>query len=205
MIDWPQVQMRLKAAGYDPGPIDGDPGRGTYGALFAYAAGRKLDEAPARGFGIAAAVHIPAAGIDDDPLNLAAFFGQTCHESGGYRWLHERGGSAYFAKYDGRKDLGNTQPGDGARYHGRGILQITGRANYRDLGRLTGFDFEAEPDLVARPDMGVMLACRYWTTRNIGPLARAGNDLGVTRKVNGGTKGLDERIHLTNRMKGLLI
>ena len=96
--------------------------------------------------------------------------------------------------YGGRTSLGNSEPGDGARFIGRGFLQITGRANYRALGRRIGVDLEAEPELAARPDIAVRLACAYWTMRRINETCDAGSFRAVTRRINGGLTGYADRL-----------
>jgi putative chitinase len=96
--------------------------------------------------------------------------------------------------YGGRADLGNTEPGDGARFIGRGFLQITGRANYRALGERLGLDLEAEPELAARPDIAVRLACAYWTMRRINEPCDAGRFHEATRRINGGATGYADRV-----------
>lgn len=96
--------------------------------------------------------------------------------------------------YGGRADLGNTEPGDGARFIGRGFLQITGRANYRALGRMLGLDLEAEPELAARPDIAVRLACAYWTSRKINEACDCGRFREATRRINGATVGYADRV-----------
>ena len=96
--------------------------------------------------------------------------------------------------YGGRADLGNTEPGDGARFIGRGFLQITGRANYRVLGREIGLDLEAEPELAARPDIAVRLACAYWTLRHINEACDVGSFEAATRRINGGLTGYGDRL-----------
>lgn len=95
--------------------------------------------------------------------------------------------------YGGRADLGNTKPGDGARYVGRGYLQVTGRANYREIGALIGFDLEAEPDCAAEPDTAVKIACAFWTARRLNALCDTGRFFDVSRRVNGGSTGYDDR------------
>ncbi|HEX6858922.1 MAG TPA: glycoside hydrolase family 19 protein [Caulobacteraceae bacterium] len=96
------------------------------------------------------------------------------------------------AVYGGR--LGNTDPGDGARYIGRGYLQITGRANYREMGARIGVDLEAEPERAAEPDIAVEIACAYWTARDINTPADAGDFREVTRRINGGLNGYEDRL-----------
>jgi putative chitinase len=96
--------------------------------------------------------------------------------------------------YGGRADLGNTQPGDGARYIGRGFLQITGRANYRTLGDQLGLDLEAQPELAADPAVAIRAACAYWTSRDINAPCDAGRFHDATRRINGGAIGYADRI-----------
>jgi Chitinase class I len=98
-------------------------------------------------------------------------------------------------KYEGRLDLGNTQPGYGPHYHGRGPIQLTGRANYRAAGRDLGLPLEQNPEKAADPDVAFRIAGWYWTTRNLNRFADEG-DAGlreVTRLINGGYNGLDDR------------
>jgi len=96
--------------------------------------------------------------------------------------------------YGGRADLGNTEPGDGARYIGRGFLQITGRANYRALGERLGLDLEAEPERAAEPAVAVRLACAYWTSRNINGPCDRGQFYEAIRRVNGAAIGYADRL-----------
>jgi putative chitinase len=123
-------------------------------------------------------------------LRVCHFLAQAAHESASFRTLEEyASGSAY----EGRKDLGNTQKGDGVRYKGRGIFQLTGRANYRQIGNLIGADLENNPELAETPKISVLTALEYWRSRNLNALADADDIMGVTRKINGGTNGFDDR------------
>ena len=81
------------------------------------------------------------------PLRISHFMAQIEHESGGFKYLKELGNDAYFSKYEGRKDLGNTEAGDGIKFKGRGYIQITGRANYTVLSKDTRIDFLNNPKL----------------------------------------------------------
>ena len=128
-------------------------------------------------------------------LRIAAFLAQIGHESGSLVYSKELGGPSYFAKYDGRKDLGNTQPGDGGRFCGRGLIQITGRANYgRASQALFGDDrLLKTPELLEQPEWAAKSAVWYWTTRNLNALADADRFTDITRAINGGTNGLEDR------------
>jgi putative peptidoglycan binding protein len=115
--------------------------------------------------------------------------------------INEYGGNAYFTKmYEGRKDLGNTQPGDGARYHGRGYIQLTGRANYRAYGQKLGLPLEQNPDLALRPDVAARILARYMKDRGIDRLAEQGDWQGVRRAVNGGLNGWDRFSSLVTQL-----
>lgn len=140
------------------------------------------------------------------PLNelpvLAQFLAQVMHESGGLRYVREIWGPTKAQRgYEGRADLGNVKPGDGKRYMGRDVLQITGRANYRALTvwvRKTfgkGPDFEANPELLESPEwLGIGAIWYFLTRKGLLDYARAGNIEMVTRRVNGGLNGYQDRL-----------
>lgn len=138
-------------------------------------------------------------------LRLCHFLAQAAHETDGFRTLQEYGGAAYFARYEGRRDLGNVNPGDGARYHGRGIFQLTGRANYRRYGALIGVDIEAEPERAMEPETSLAIALAYWRDRRIDEAADADDVARVTELVNGGRNGLAERTRLLALAKTIWI
>src|SRR5215472_8871261 len=127
------------------------------------------------------------------PLRLAHFLAQTCHESDGYCTTEEY---ASGAAYEGRRDLGNTEPGDGRRFKGRGLIQLTGRANYRSYGAARGMDFttDATAPLLATDPLGAVdVSCWFWTVHNLNTVADGDNVEAVTRVVNGGLRGLADR------------
>lgn len=126
-------------------------------------------------------------------LRLCHFLAQAAHETDGFRTLEEYGGASYFLRYEGRQDLGNTQAGDGIRYHGRGIFQLTGRANYRRFGKIIGIDLEAVPERAKEPDISLLVAFAYWSERAISAAADADDVAAVTKLINGGRNGLVER------------
>lgn len=134
-------------------------------------------------------------------LRIAHFLGQTCHESAGFRTTEEfASGDAY----EGRADLGNNHPGDGRRYKGRGLLQLTGRANYRELGGVLGIDLEGKPELAAQPALSLRIACEYWKKRDINKPCDQDDLMTVTRLINGGLNGLEDRRHYTNNARRAL-
>lgn len=134
-------------------------------------------------------------------LRVAHFLAQICHESAGLRTTEE---FASGAAYEGRKDLGNTQPGDGIRYKGRGLIQLTGRANYRAIGARLGVDLEGHPERAAEPVLSLRIACEYWDSRDINRLADRDDLVAVTRAVNGGLNGLEDRRRYLERAKSVL-
>ena len=141
-----------------------------------------------------------------DPLNAAmmefnisttarqaSFLAQVGHESGQLRYVREL---ASGAAYEGRKDLGNTEPGDGVRFKGRGLIQITGRANYAACGATLGVDLIAHPELLESPVLACRSAAWFWRSHGLNELADAGDQTKVTRRINGGTNGLADRLAL---------
>lgn len=128
-------------------------------------------------------------------LRVAAFLAQIGHESGALLYVKELGDSKYFEKYEGRKDLGNTQPGDGARFAGRGLIQVTGRANYSEASQALFSDDRLlrNPELLEQPEWAAKSAVWYWTTRNLNGLADADRLTDITKAINGGTNGLEDR------------
>ncbi|MEJ7933475.1 glycoside hydrolase family 19 protein [Sphingobium sp. AN558] len=179
-------------------PQDGAFGRVSFSALF-----KKMGASQDRAdeLALAAAVHLPAYGIMDTALRLAHFLAQVGHESGSFKYMEEiASGSAY----EGNTSLGNTQPGDGKRFKGRGPIQITGRNNYRSFGRQIGIDIERYPDLAAYPAIGLHLACAFWGNRNLNGLADKDLLEDITRRINGGLNGLADRKSRLVALKGLI-
>lgn len=125
------------------------------------------------------------------PRRQAAFLAHVCHESGSLLYVRE---IADGKAYEGRADLGNTQPGDGPKYRGRGFLQVTGRANYRNCGLALGLDLIASPELLEIPINACRSAGWYWRTRNLNRLADDDRFGSLTRAINGGYNHIDDRI-----------
>jgi predicted chitinase len=136
-----------------------------------------------------------------DRLTLIATVATIAVEVGSFAPIHEYGDAKYFSRYDGRTDLGNTQPGDGARFHGRGFIQLTGRANYRQYGNKLGVDLENNPDLALDPTISARILVAYFVNRGIQFAARAENWKQVRIAVNGGTNGWDTFIGAVNKAK----
>ena len=130
---------------------------------------------------------------------LAAFMAQMAHESHDFRTMVEYGGSLDFRKYDPKyaprkaKTLGNTKAGDGAKYKGRGFIQITGRYNYGIAGKAVGVDLVSNPKLAASPEIAAKIAVWYWKLR-VQPNVDNFNDVNaVTKPINPGMRGLEDR------------
>ena len=125
---------------------------------------------------------------------VAAFIAQVGHESGQLQWVREIWGpTAQQAGYEGRADLGNTVKGDGSKYRGRGLIQITGRANYAACGEALGLDLLNKPELLELPQHAAMSAAWFWSTKGLNTLADQGDFVKITRRINGGLNGQADR------------
>lgn len=193
MLDVRKLQAAVGAS------VDGAAGPATFTRLF-MKCGATTDRA--QELAIAAVRWFPDYGIMDSELRLAHFMAQLIHESGAFRYMEE---IASGQAYEGRGDLGNTQPGDGRRYKGRGPIQITGRANYRRYGARVGIDLERHPEIAAYPSVGLHLALEYWKVNGLNTFADADNVLAITKAINGGTNGLADRKAHLGKMKGWLL
>jgi len=128
------------------------------------------------------------------PKRVAAFIAQIGHESGQLKYVKEIWGPTKVqARYEGRADLGNTQPGDGSKFRGRGLIQITGRANYKACGEALALDLVNHPELLEKPQHACMSAAWFWASRGLNTLADAGQSDTITRRINGGHNGAAER------------
>lgn len=155
-------------------------------------------------------------------LRKAAFIAQLAHESGELKYMEE---IASGAAYEGRRDLGNTQAGDGKRYKGRGPIQLTGRTNYQKFGTKLGLDLVNNPTIAATKEVGFRIAGLYWKDRGLNALADQGSQIvnitrtrkngttfveqhpafdAITFKINGGFNGKEDRIHYYERAKNVL-
>lgn len=135
-------------------------------------------------------------------MRQAAFLGQIAHESGELRYTSEL---ASGAAYEGREDLGNTQPGAGVLFKGRGLLQITGRTNYIECGKALGLDLESEPELLSRPDLACRSAAWWWRSHGLNAIADKGDFIRITRVINGGVNGLlDRQAYYEKALKALV-
>lgn len=106
--------------------------------------------------------------------------------------------------YGNRMNNRDEASGDGWRFRGRGILQLTGSANYFHAGQGLGVDFIMEPDLVATPQYAALTAGWFWDTQKLNALAEAGNWLALTKKINGGTIGMEDRKKHINQALSVL-
>lgn len=161
------------------------------------------------------------------PLRIAHFIAQVGHESGSFRYTEElwpnpqldaqgvaANGNRWQKRYEGRKDLGNTEVGDGYRFRGRGLIQLTGRANYKryeEYLRSSGYPLPAsltvQPDLVAEPELAADSAAWFWRYGrgpNLNQIADADDVVKLTKRINGGTNGLADREARLSRAKAAL-
>ena len=166
------------------------------------------------------------------PKRQAAFIGQCQHESNNFNTLEEnlhysagalmrvwpsRFPDASTAEkyannpqaiadkvYGGRADLGNSEDGDGWKFHGRGIIQLTGRANYTVCGNALGLPFTDVPELILQPENACMSAGWFWNKKNLNDLADNEDWETMTKRINGGTVGLDDRINKIHKTMDIL-
>ncbi len=139
----------------------------------------------------------------------AAFVAQLAHESGELRWMEEIWGPTptqrlYEPASRISKALGNTQPGDGSRFKGRGPIQLTGRDNYQRFGRILGLDLISAPERAAEPEVAFRVAALYWANRGLNALADKEDFREITRRINAGLKGFAERQKYFERAKAIL-
>lgn len=140
----------------------------------------------------------------DTPLRRAHFLAQVGHECGELRYTEEL---ASGAAYEGRKDLGNTQPGDGVRFKGRGLIQVTGRSNYTAYGNARNSNFvdgDAPFRIAKEAVLAVDAAVWFWQTHKLNGPADNDDVLTITKRVNGGTNGLEDRKRILARAKWFL-
>lgn len=143
----------------------------------------------------------PVYGIIN-PRRVAAFIAQVGHESGGLRWTSEIWGPTdqqrrYEPPSPLADRLGNTLPGDGHRFKGRGLIQITGRANYTQISRAFSINLIANPEILEEPNMAVRSACWWWSSRNLNEWADKNTVDAfrrITRIINGGFNGWEDRL-----------
>jgi putative chitinase len=148
----------------------------------------------------------------NNKLRKAAFLAQVAHESAEFVYMKEIGNYAYFMKmYDitgsrpsVARDLGNTKKGDGARYPGRGPIQVTGKHNYRACGKALGLDLVNHPTLVEKPAIAFRASAWYWRSRGINKAADKGDFKQVTRLINGGLNHYAERLKYYQRARNVL-
>lgn len=143
----------------------------------------------------------------DTTIRQCHFLAQLAVESGSFRYVREL---ASGEAYEGSESLGNIYPGDGVKFKGRGLIQLTGRDNYQRfqdwlvLNYTEDIDVLTYPELLESPELAVMVAGWYWDVRNINVWADRDDVVRVTQKVNGGRNGLTQRMNFLNKAKLIL-
>jgi predicted chitinase len=117
--------------------------------------------------------------------------------------INEWGGAAQWSKYDGRKDLGNTLPGDGITFHGRGFIQLTGRSNYKRFGDLIGVDLISDPDKALESDIAASIFAEFFKVNGISRAAQIPNWRATRKLVNGGYGQWSRYIYLINKLSSV--
>lgn len=125
------------------------------------------------------------------PQRISCFLAQLAHESGCLKYVREL---ADGKAYEGRKDLGNSESGDGVKFKGRGLIQITGKINYAALSKEFGQDFLQHPELLEGPVWATMSAGWFWSTRKLNEFADMMAFERITKRINGGLNGYADRL-----------
>ena len=201
MFDATTTQKNLNSIAGAGLVVDGHAGPKTFAALLHRAAQRSLNVATVAALSESLAERLDAQAINT-PLRVRHLLAQAACETAGFTRLVESDGGDphYFDRYEGVRMLGNTQPGDGARFKGRGLLDTTGRYNYGVLGRETGKDLVNHPELLEDPDKAVESACLFWARKGVNAAADAADIRRVTLLVNGGYNGLADRMTFYERL-----
>jgi putative chitinase len=138
------------------------------------------------------------------PNRIRAYLSQILHESGQFKYTREIWGpTPDQLGYEGREDLGNTEPGDGRKFKGRGLIQITGRVNYQEISDAMGIDFVAHPEMLEWPEYAAKSAAWWWKKHGLNELADTLTGVNsrieglvfqkITRRINGGLNGYADR------------
>ena len=136
------------------------------------------------------------------PEREACFLAQVAHESGAFNYVREL---ASGEAYEGREDLGNIRSGDGPLFRGRGLIQITGRSNYRQCGDAFGIDLVGNPRLLEDADLAARSAAWWWKEHGLNELADKGDMKAITKRINGGLNGYGDRLVYWERAKEALV
>jgi putative chitinase len=139
---------------------------------------------------------LPPAGICTRD-RICHFLAQIAHETAGFKYDEEL---ASGKEYENRTDLGNTQLGDGVRFKGRGLIQLTGRFNYRKYGELLNLPLEQNPELAKQPRVSLKIALLFWNMQDLNYYADRGDFEEITRRINGGLNGLADRWAWLNKI-----
>lgn len=201
---------------------------GMFTQLFPNAPAADLAQMAAQGDGLFGSFGLSAAGKDN---RLPYFLANVGHESGGCTITHENLNYSTAARlcavwpsrfpneaaaqpyvnnpealannvYAGR--MGNTQPGDGYLYRGRGYIQLTGRDAYAAVGQAAGLDLVNNPDLAAAPENALRVACGFWAWKGLNPVCDTGDFNAVVKIINGGLNGLDDRLQWLDKARKVL-
>ncbi|MFA7278648.1 MAG: glycoside hydrolase family 19 protein [Sterolibacterium sp.] len=145
-------------------------------------------------------------GISENLGRVTAFIAQIAHESGGFYYVRELASGEAYDTGSKAVALGNTpeDDGDGELYKGRGLIQITGRNNYRDCGISLDLDLLGHPELLEIPENACRSAGWFWQKHGLNELADAGDFLRITKRINGGTNGWEDRLAYYKRAQRVL-